>query len=439
MAILSKRMLTDVGREYRRLHGLQPVFMDRTGRTSADCDELAVLRNARRRRDYAMQQSVSEGRPYLFEAAPDVMTWVVVLEDRRMIHGGLVGGEVLVAGADGAEKRAAYLVRHGMAADDAARFLERLPVWPRDRVQRAADDLQDLFYKVSGWSPVLLKENRLRVQQQNQLREAVEDQRRRGGQALYAFEKERMLLANIRAGDRTGARRILNEMLATIYLSSPRLVVLRARAVELMSCLTRAAIEDNPLLEPLIERNHAWTERLVRSGSFEDMSQQLMNALDDFIDGIYLHGMNRSNEKVHRALDIIGRDYAGKMSLGAIAAEVSISPGRLSHLVKEFTGRTVMQIVQEVRIRQAQHLLERTSRSCTEIAYEVGYGDQSYFIKHFKRLTGTTPARYRRSTQFPVSKIRPSVEKKRLETPCAPTSAQSRVSGQRRGDLPPTG
>ena len=43
-------------------------------------------------------------------------------------------------------------------------------------------------------------------------------------------------------------------------------MVLRARAVELMSCLTRAAIEDNPLLEPLIERNHAWTERLIAAG-----------------------------------------------------------------------------------------------------------------------------------------------------------------------------
>jgi hypothetical protein len=70
------------------------------------------------------------------------------------------------------------------------------------------------------------------------------------------FEKERALLAHIRAGDRNTARRILNEMLATIYLTSHQLVVLRARTVEMMSCLTRAAIEDNPLMEPLIVRNH---------------------------------------------------------------------------------------------------------------------------------------------------------------------------------------
>ena len=66
-----------------------------------------------------------------------------------------------------------------------------------------------------------------------------------------------------------------------------------------------------------------------------------------------------------------------------------------SHLVKDYTGSTVLQHLQQIRIQQARHLLERTDLSCTEVAYEVGYGDQSYFIKHFRRLTGTTPARYR--------------------------------------------
>ena len=84
------------------------------------------------------------------------------------------------------------------------------------------------------------------------------------------------MLSNIRAGDRNQARRILNDMLANIYLSCPELVVLRARSIELMSCLSRAAIEDNPLLEPLIERNHRWTEALLEATSFEDLSMSLM-------------------------------------------------------------------------------------------------------------------------------------------------------------------
>lgn len=397
MAILSKRMVEKVGREYHRAFGLRPRMMDLAGRVTGGLDEVGVLSGIRRRRNYALQESINRGGTYAFAPSPGLMAWVVALEDRRMIHGGLIGGEVRVDSPEGAAAGMEYLSDHGMDHDAARGYFERLPVWPESRVSEAADTLFRVFYDVSGWRPELLEENRLKALQQEQFTQAMEDQRRRGRPALYAFEKERSLLANIRAGDRNGARRILNEMLATIYMSSPQLPVLRARTIELLSCLTRAAIEDNPLLEPLIERNHAWTERLVKAANFEDLSAQLMNALDEFIDGVYLHGVNRSNPRVSKAVDYISRNFASTISLRDVAKAVGLSPCRLSHLVKELTGRTVLQILFQVRIQHAQQLLLRTEKPCTEVAYDVGFGDQSYFIKHFKRLTGVTPLQFRRS------------------------------------------
>jgi len=397
MAILSKRVMAEVAREHYRAFGLRPRFMDLAGRAvNGREDELAAFPGMRRKCDYALQESINHGQPYLFEPAPGVATCAVGLEDRRMIHGGLFGGAVLLEGSGDRERVGEYLAEHGMDPKRASGFARRLPSRPEAFVMECGRHLQEVFYQVSGWTPELMKENRLKALRQEQLNQAIEDSRKTGKQALYAFEKERALLAHIRAGDTPGARRLLNEMLAAIYLSSPGLVVLRARAVELMSCLTRAAIEDNPLMEPLIERNHSWTERLITARSFEDLSRALMGALDDFIEGIYLHGMNRSNIKVRKALDFISRNFMKRISLGALSREAGISASRLSHLLKDFTGRTAVQIVREVRIRHAQHLLENTAMSCAEIAYETGFGDQSYFIKHFRRVLGTTPARYRR-------------------------------------------
>jgi AraC-like DNA-binding protein len=373
--------------------------MDISGNVSGgDDDPLGQLDNAPRRRNYALQQSINQGTPYLYEAAPGVLCWMVALEDRRRIYGGLIGGEVLTL-MDGQSVTPAqrYMVQHGLTDGVADELLKGLPVWEPARARSAADDLREVFYQQSGWRAELLEENRLRRGQMEQLNRAIEDQRREGQPALYAFEKERMLLATIRTGDRPGARSLLNEMLAIIYMSSPKLVVLRARAVELLSCLTRAAIEDNPLLEPMIERNHAWTEKLVAARSFEELSQRLMTALDDFIDAIYLQGVNRSNVKVSQAIDFISRHYTSPISLRDVAQEVGLSPCRLAHLVKTYTGRTVMQLIYQMRVTHAQKLLANTSQSCTDIAYEVGFNDQSYFIKHFKRLTGTTPMRFRRA------------------------------------------
>lgn len=406
MPVLSKRTLQEVGRTYARKFGLRPVLMDLSGRLTdgAAEDRPADGPTLRRRRSYALQESISRGDAYVVQTSPGLSAWVLALEDRRMIHGGLYCGEVIPERSrEKSEATVRHLAAQGLHEERARALVAGLPVWDETRIREATQFLFELFYQVSGWSPELLNENRLRRLQQEQISQAVEEQRRGGGQTLYAFEKERALLANIRTGDRNAARQILNDMLAVIYLSSTQLAVLRARAVELMSCLTRAAIEDNPLMEPLIERNHTWTERLVRARSFEDLSQVLMDALDDFIDAIYLHGANRSNPKVMQAMDFISANIARPISLRTVAAEVQLSPGRLAHLVKEVTGRSVLQIVQQVRVRQAQHLLERTSKSCTEVAYETGYSDQSYFIKHFKRITGTTPSRYRRfRTKSPV-------------------------------------
>ena len=379
-------------------HGVSIVFVNPTGHTMTSGDRLAVMSNIRRRRSYAMQESMNLGEPYVFETAPGVMSWVVGLEDRRIIHGGIVGDAMIPEGKDVPRIDAiAYMTKQGMGEEESIRLLSGLASLPADRVREVADFANGEFYRISGWQPDLTNENRTKAIQKQQLAQAIQDLRKSGEGALYTFEKERVLLANIRAGDRNQARRILNEMLASIYMSSPKLIVLRARAIEMVSCLTRAAIEDNPLLEPLIESNHQWTERLISASSFEDLSQVLMSALDDFIDGIYLHGVNRSNMNVRKALDFIRKEFRGSVSLKDIASHVGLSPCRLAHLVKECTGKTSLQILQETRIQHAQRLLERTSMSCADVAYESGFGDQSYFTKHFKRLTGSTTARYRRS------------------------------------------
>lgn len=407
MGILSKRLMADVARSYREKVGLKAAFIRLSGDVITGDDEFKGLANIRRKRNYAIQQSINMGEPYLFRPVPGVMSWVIALEDRRMVHGGLIGGEVLLDTSAGANTSASepfydsikYLKTIGFSGERAESFIVDLEVWPMEKISSASAYLREVFYQISGWRSELMNENRLRMLQQRQINQAIEDQKKKGASALYAFEKERVLLASIRAGDRHNARSILNEMLASIYMSSPKFAVLRARAIELISCLTRAAIEDNPLLEPLIERNHTWTVGLVHAADFEDLSRVLMQALDDFIDEIYLHGQNRSNIKVNKALAYISERFMEPISLRGVAAEVGLSPCRLAHLVKECTGRTVVQIIQHVRVQHAQSLLDRTAKSCAEIAYETGFGDQSYFIMHFKRITGTTPAKYRKGAR----------------------------------------
>jgi two-component system, response regulator YesN len=399
MAMLSKRILTDVTRSVYKDTGIRPFFMDLNGQVPERTDPLGGSGpRVRRLRLYALHESINTGQTFFFETAPGLSSWLVALENRRIIHGALIGGDVIsTESTTSTEEYLRQLTSMGLSIPDARAYLSTRPALSPSTMAEAASVLYRTFYQVSGWDPVQMEENRLRMQQQQQIAEAIEDQRRRGSAFAYPFEKERILLSHIRSGDQAGARRVLNEMLGAMYLTSPKLVVLRARAIELMGYLTRTAVEDSPVMESLIERNHRWMERLIRARDFEDLSRVLTEALNDFIEGIYLHGFNRSNTHVSKALDFITHNYSKPLALRDVAREVGLSPYRLAHIVKAHTGKTILQIILHARVQNARQLLESTDQSCTDIAYAVGFNDQSYFIKHFRRIVGITPARYRRT------------------------------------------
>ncbi len=64
---------------------------------------------------------------------------------------------------------------------------------------------------------------------------------------------------------------------------------------------------------------------------------------------------------------------------------------------KNLTGKTIVEYRAGKRIQYAKMLLLSTDYSVLEIANKVGYYSQSYFIKHFKQVTGITPLQFRNS------------------------------------------
>jgi AraC-like DNA-binding protein len=397
MIFLSPETLRAAARTYRRQVGLEPVGIGPDGAPlfpTGRRDLFSRLPATAKARAVALQEALRWGEPYVFFPAPGVASWVTALVDGQATCGGLVGGEVLIAG-ESAAGAIPGLMEMGLAEAAARAWVRRLPAWDKPRIRQAAQTLHETFYTASGWKPALLEENRLKARQQEQIAAAMEEHRK-GAPPAYPLEKERQLLALIRAGDRNGARRVLNEMLGVMFLFSPKLAILRARAIEMMGYLARAAIEDSPLLESLLDRNLRWTEKLIKARDFETLAHVLMQALDDFMEGIYLHGAGGGNRAVNRMLDYLQSHYTGPVVLADAARHAGLSPSRASHLLKQHTGRSLLQHVMRLRVQKAQQLLERSSADIADIAAQLGFCDQSYFTKHFRRLTGVTPARYRR-------------------------------------------
>lgn len=72
-----------------------------------------------------------------------------------------------------------------------------------------------------------------------------------------------------------------------------------------------------------------------------------------------------------------------------------LHPSYFSTVFKNATGLSFKEYLNKVRIEESKILLQNTDFSIIDIAVAVGFEDQSYFSKVFKKYTGTTPKQFR--------------------------------------------
>lgn len=99
---------------------------------------------------------------------------------------------------------------------------------------------------------------------------------------------------------------------------------------------------------------------------------------------------------VWQVLQYVERNYASG-SFAELADLLHYDPSWLSRQIKQRTGKTYTQLVQEARLAQAAYLLCNTQKNVSDIAVSVGYENISYFHRIFAETYGKSPKHYRDS------------------------------------------
>lgn len=106
--------------------------------------------------------------------------------------------------------------------------------------------------------------------------------------------------------------------------------------------------------------------------------------------------LRRSGEPLlAEVFDVIDRRHADQVSLRDVAAELGITPGHLTTVVRRRTGRTVGEWITERRMAEARTLLAETDLPIAEVAERVGIADAGYFSRVFGRIHGVSPRQWR--------------------------------------------
>lgn len=109
-------------------------------------------------------------------------------------------------------------------------------------------------------------------------------------------------------------------------------------------------------------------------------------------------GIPQSYRKVHELLGYLNANYPKDISGKMIEEEFSCNFDYLNRVFKKTIGKTIFVYLNEIRIQHAKELLGTTSMKIAAIGYRVGFRDECYFNKVFKKYTGVSPGQYERMT-----------------------------------------
>ncbi len=110
------------------------------------------------------------------------------------------------------------------------------------------------------------------------------------------------------------------------------------------------------------------------------------------------------NEKrIHHFFLLLEKNFITERKTDFYANELNISAKRLNQVLKQKLNKTITQLIHERIILEASHALFISENSIKEIADSLGFEDQSYFSRFYKRMTKQTPEEYQKLIKAQIS------------------------------------
>ncbi len=95
--------------------------------------------------------------------------------------------------------------------------------------------------------------------------------------------------------------------------------------------------------------------------------------------------------------DLLAANVSRQRSIEFYSKQLEITPNHLNKSVKAVTGRTAITILNEMSLQEAKMQLKYSNLSISDIAFQLGFEDLSYFSRFFKKITGISPMAYRKN------------------------------------------
>lgn len=276
-------------------------------------------------------------------------------------------------------------------------LLKKVPQIMPQKVQ----ELSILLFMAVGFLNNVSAENRmLAIERSDLLQGQISgyiSQLKNSRSPRYPFELERSLLESLAQGDKPGTLQKLQEYLAALFAAGGgNPAWMNQKALELIVLLSRTLTEKGADEQQTLFWLQRCQKEVSQRKNFHDLSAWLYETLSGLLDRTAGYADARHANIIHRCIQYIGTGYAEHLTLESAARALFLSPDYLSRIFSKETGTSFNRYLNNVRITKAKELIRSGNLRLTDISQMVGYDDQSYFTKVFRRITGMSPNEYRK-------------------------------------------
>lgn len=274
--------------------------------------------------------------------------------------------------------------------------LSDLVVMPPNKVNQLKKLVEHLLAPILPGERALLLETQQKMSQQARLNETIQVYKeQQSDQSLtYFYTKEKELLAKLRTGTMQEVKALLNELIGHVFFSEGgKIDSVRVRAIELTTLLSRVAIDGGARTESIYRLNSQFLLKLYQEQEIEELCMLMQEVLESFMSSTF-YDKDKGNPYIRKALRFMWDNYSQHLELSTVAEYVNLSPGYFSTLFRQVVGVPFREYLCQIRVEESKRLLLSKQYSLADIAVAMGFPDQSYYCKVFKRIVGVTPGKF---------------------------------------------
>ncbi|MDR2355764.1 MAG: AraC family transcriptional regulator [Clostridiales Family XIII bacterium] len=212
----------------------------------------------------------------------------------------------------------------------------------------------------------------------------------------YQTKQEQKLIKALAQHDEYPARALLNSIIGHIlFHSGKNLELVRNKMLEFTVLLLQTAIRKPGVdMDYIFGRDCAALSEIDNLETLDNIVDWLNDLISRFSECIFNN--DNHSDVIFKTISFMKSHYRHEISLEEMARAAYISPSYLSKVFKQETGYTINNYLSKIRIDESKKLMADKSLSLLTICGMVGFEDQSYFSKVFKKQEGVSPAQYRK-------------------------------------------